>query len=150
MRLNRLDPRWRTMCINGHHFSCHVYLCVCFRSTWYLAERLCSCTLRNTQWSITPTDWLDHRNTMSQMRPGVPEFPLLHCNTKIFTPRQDIYSVRHNSVMCKGVWGTVYAPAVPETLLLFPHFLIISQQSSLKGNDAFKAWAPLLHSLATE
>ena len=136
---------------NSHHFYCHVYLCVYFKSTWYLAEMLWSCALRDTQWSNTLTDsWLDHRNTASQMRPDVPEFSLLHCNTKIFAPRQDIYSVRHNSVTCKGAWGTVSVPAVPGNLHPFPHFLIIPQQSSLKGDDACRAWAHLLHSLAAE
>ena len=41
---------------NSHHFYCHVYLCVYFKTTWYLAEMLWSCALRETQWSNTLTD----------------------------------------------------------------------------------------------
>lgn len=151
MRLNRLGPRWRAIYINSYHFYCHVYLSVYFKSTWYLAEMLWSGTLRDTQWPNTLTDSDSTTGTQRHRWDRVSQNFLCFIATLRSSPQDRIYTLLGTIVSrAREPEGLCLCQLFLEISTLSPHFLIIPQQSSLKGDDAFRAGAPLLHSLAAE
>lgn len=132
-----------------------IYLCVCFKSTWYLTEMFCICALRDMQWPTT-LHWLglDHRNTPLQMKPGGVHSYLCFLTMLSSPPQVRICTLRGTiSALCKETWKTAHVPAAHSpTLEIFAPFLEpwrhacllnlkITLLPSLQREGAFRAGA---------
>lgn len=116
---------WRTLPL--------IYLCVCFKATWCLADMLCSCILRDLcserQTAVNhPKPTLTHTGR-AYARESLKWPKVIFASIPCYNlcPKRVLCSPEHNVCLYKGTWKPMHAqlpPATPGNFHAFPKALM--------------------------